>query len=230
MATHSSILAWEIPRPEEPGGLQSMGSKRIRHNWTQHTDSLEFLTTAVTNDHRVDSLKHRNLFSPTVVKVRSLNSRYHQGCAPSESFLACSTFWWLQAPVDLGLHESHLCLRLYMACSSVCLSLKISLYLYFRRTTVIGFRAHCKSRTILFWNNYTYKKSISRKIHIHRFQGLGYNISFWDHHSIHSRWKDFPNWSTESKCNSYQNSSCPFPPTNWDVHPKALIDKNMQGT
>ena len=26
MATHSNILAWEIPRTEEPGGLQSMGS------------------------------------------------------------------------------------------------------------------------------------------------------------------------------------------------------------
>ena len=32
MATHSSILAWEIPRTEEPGGLQSMGSQRIGHN------------------------------------------------------------------------------------------------------------------------------------------------------------------------------------------------------
>ena len=32
MATHSSILAWEIPRTEEPGGLQSMGSQRVRHN------------------------------------------------------------------------------------------------------------------------------------------------------------------------------------------------------
>jgi len=28
MATHSSILAWKIPRTEEPGGLQSMGHKR----------------------------------------------------------------------------------------------------------------------------------------------------------------------------------------------------------
>ena len=27
MATHSSILAWKIPQTEEPGGLQSMGSK-----------------------------------------------------------------------------------------------------------------------------------------------------------------------------------------------------------
>ena len=32
MATHSSILAWEILWTEEPGGLQSMGSQRVRHN------------------------------------------------------------------------------------------------------------------------------------------------------------------------------------------------------
>ena len=30
--THSSILAWEILRTEEPGGLQSMGSQRTGHN------------------------------------------------------------------------------------------------------------------------------------------------------------------------------------------------------
>ena len=29
MITHSSILAWEIPWPEEPGGLQSMGSQKL---------------------------------------------------------------------------------------------------------------------------------------------------------------------------------------------------------
>ena len=32
MATCSSILAWEIPRTEEPGGLQFMGSQRVRHD------------------------------------------------------------------------------------------------------------------------------------------------------------------------------------------------------
>ena len=32
MATHSSILAWEIPRTEEPGRLQSIGSQRVRHD------------------------------------------------------------------------------------------------------------------------------------------------------------------------------------------------------
>ena len=33
MATHSSILAWRIPWMEEPGGLQSMGSQRVGHDW-----------------------------------------------------------------------------------------------------------------------------------------------------------------------------------------------------
>ena len=33
MATHSSIYAWKIPWTEEPGGLQSMGSQRVGHNW-----------------------------------------------------------------------------------------------------------------------------------------------------------------------------------------------------
>ena len=32
MTTHSSILAWRIPWAEEPGGLQSMGLKRARHD------------------------------------------------------------------------------------------------------------------------------------------------------------------------------------------------------
>ena len=33
-ATHSSILAWRIPWTEEPGRLQSMGSQRVRHEWS----------------------------------------------------------------------------------------------------------------------------------------------------------------------------------------------------
>ena len=32
METYSSILAWEIPWTEEPGGLQSMGSQRVGHD------------------------------------------------------------------------------------------------------------------------------------------------------------------------------------------------------
>ena len=32
MATHSNILAWKIPWTEEPDGLQTMGSQRVRHS------------------------------------------------------------------------------------------------------------------------------------------------------------------------------------------------------
>ena len=37
MATHSSILAWEIPWIEEADGLQSMGSQRVRHDQATNT-------------------------------------------------------------------------------------------------------------------------------------------------------------------------------------------------
>ena len=37
MATHSRILAWRMPWTEEPGGLQSIGSQRIGHDWSNLT-------------------------------------------------------------------------------------------------------------------------------------------------------------------------------------------------
>ena len=37
MATNSSILAWKISWTEEPGGLQSMGSQRVGHDWVTNT-------------------------------------------------------------------------------------------------------------------------------------------------------------------------------------------------
>ena len=44
MATHSSILAWRIPWTEEPGGLQSMGSQGMGHDWAH---MLQWQTTPV---------------------------------------------------------------------------------------------------------------------------------------------------------------------------------------
>ena len=37
MSTHPSVLAWRIPWKEEPGGLQSMGLQRVRHDWPTNT-------------------------------------------------------------------------------------------------------------------------------------------------------------------------------------------------
>ena len=37
IATYSSILTWRIPWTEEPGGLQSMGWQRVRHDWATNS-------------------------------------------------------------------------------------------------------------------------------------------------------------------------------------------------
>ena len=42
-STHSSALAWKIPWAEEPGGLQSMGSRRIRHDWVTSLSLFTFM-------------------------------------------------------------------------------------------------------------------------------------------------------------------------------------------
>ena len=47
MATHSSILAWEIPWTEEPGGIQSTGLQRVRHDLATKT-TMTLLTIAIT--------------------------------------------------------------------------------------------------------------------------------------------------------------------------------------
>ena len=59
MATHSSTLAWEIPRTEESGGLQSMGSQRIEHDLlTEHT--LTYTRTYI-NTYAAAAAKSRKL-------------------------------------------------------------------------------------------------------------------------------------------------------------------------
>ena len=42
MAPHSSTLAWKIPRVEEPGRLQSMGSRRVAHDWATSLSLFHF--------------------------------------------------------------------------------------------------------------------------------------------------------------------------------------------
>ena len=61
IATHSSILPWEIPWTEEPGGLQSMGSQRNRHDIaTKHQEKQE--VTELVSDQDVLTLNPINFF------------------------------------------------------------------------------------------------------------------------------------------------------------------------
>ena len=70
MAAQSSVLAWEIPRTDEPGGLQSLGSQRVRHSRARICRSYErarFLCSEVPQ--RSHSLQPTRVFSrdPTVL-------------------------------------------------------------------------------------------------------------------------------------------------------------------
>ena len=72
MATHSSVLAWRIPWTEKPGGLQSMGSQRVRHNWTTKCMCARVHARTHTHTH-THSVKTVNL--PACEKVETTPDR-----------------------------------------------------------------------------------------------------------------------------------------------------------
>ena len=68
MATHSSVLAWRIPGTGEPGGLPSLGSHRVRHDWSNLAaaalqfsgleNSMDYIVHGVAKSHRRPSCFH----------------------------------------------------------------------------------------------------------------------------------------------------------------------------
>ena len=51
MATHSRVLAWRIPRTGEPGGLLSMGSHRVGHDWSNLATTATEATLSLNGEH-----------------------------------------------------------------------------------------------------------------------------------------------------------------------------------
>ena len=81
MATHSSILAWEIPGTEEPGGFQFMGSQRAGHNWAHR--------------HRAGWIKAWNLAPALWLnKYLSWSSSRSWPSSPSSNPLGACKFLW----------------------------------------------------------------------------------------------------------------------------------------
>ena len=64
MATHSSVLAWRIPGTGEPGGLPSMGSHRVGHDWSN-------LAVAAANV-QFSGIKYINI-SATIITIHPKN-------------------------------------------------------------------------------------------------------------------------------------------------------------
>ena len=63
MATHSSVLAWRIPGTGEPGGLLSLGSHRVGHNWSNLAATIECCWSKMLLLLEEDVRKHTRIFS-----------------------------------------------------------------------------------------------------------------------------------------------------------------------
>ena len=72
MATHSGILAWRIPWTEEPGGLQSMGSQRVGHDWASNTFGC---VTASKWESHIDDDKCSYLYKGSMWKIPIQNGK-----------------------------------------------------------------------------------------------------------------------------------------------------------
>ena len=71
MAAHSSTLAWKLPWTEEPGGLQSMGSLRIRHDWATSLSLFTFM-----------HWRRQRPPTPVLLPAKSHGRRSPVGCSP----------------------------------------------------------------------------------------------------------------------------------------------------
>ena len=60
MATHCSVLAWRIPRTEEPGGLQTIGSQRGSHDWSNSAHLLSW-QPLITKQDQIQALREGSL-------------------------------------------------------------------------------------------------------------------------------------------------------------------------
>ena len=79
MATHSSVLAWRIPGMVEPDGLQSMGSHRIRHNWSDLAAAAAVLSTRGSLSSQTDEKPSFKLGFYVLLKIKASQ---HKPCGP----------------------------------------------------------------------------------------------------------------------------------------------------
>ena len=87
MATHSSILAWEIPWAEEPNGLQSMGLQRVRHDLATKTIAILQFTLMANARIRIP-FYFRPLLSLDVLLVSASQDQAPKARSLSQSLLA----------------------------------------------------------------------------------------------------------------------------------------------
>ena len=105
MATHSSVLAWRIPGTGEPGGLPSMGSHRVRHDWSDSAAAAAISNVViVSGGQRRDSTIHIHV---SRLPQTPRPSRLHRTPVPC---LSLDPWFWLPCGLTrcLGLKDSAL--------------------------------------------------------------------------------------------------------------------------
>ena len=81
MGIHSSIPAWEIPWTEEPGGLQSIESKRVRHDWSDWACTMSGVGVFVA--YKRDADPYCLPSGSWTIRVDTKKSRLHKLCFTS---------------------------------------------------------------------------------------------------------------------------------------------------
>ena len=116
MATHSSILAWRTPGTGEPGGLLSMGSHRLGHDWSDLI--VEGRTRAVvgpglvTPHYRPKSLLLPYPIMPWILRIFSLAAEKRHSTQPCVSLGTTASTSWVLGFLDLGSLLTRMCWRI----------------------------------------------------------------------------------------------------------------------
>ena len=110
MATHSSTLAWKIPWTEERGGLQSMGSQRVRHDWATSL-SLSFHMNMKSLSCSCFVKEKLLLLSSCNPMGCSLSRRPCSSLSPGVCTNSCPLSWWCHPTISSSVVPFSSCLQ-----------------------------------------------------------------------------------------------------------------------
>ena len=121
MAAHYSILAWKIPWTEEPDGLQSIGSQRVRQDWAANKfiyslciyicTSVQFSHSVLSDSLQPHGLQHARLPCPSPTPGACSSSFHHVGDAIQPSHPCPLLLPSIFSSIRVFSNKSALCIR-----------------------------------------------------------------------------------------------------------------------